>query len=272
MKVFISQSKPRSLELALALEVFIRKVVQGTEPWVSRSGIDKGTRWSDQVAKNLKDVAAGLVVLTSENLDERWLLFEAGALSVKPVVHVWTYLLDVEPSDVKEPLSEFLHTKAEKAETFEMIQSIHHAVHEAGAKTSSADDVKDLFDLLWEKDLGPIIGKLRSGGPAVAAPKRSVPDLLSEILDQVRDSARVASQTRAKLDQVLRFLPAWNLLTRRLPLRSKYSLTDLANPDALKRMTERLQEMRDAGAFKEATESPSTGVVSDEDKGKGSAS
>ena len=32
MKVFISQSKPRSLALAQTLESFIRKVVPGTDP------------------------------------------------------------------------------------------------------------------------------------------------------------------------------------------------------------------------------------------------
>lgn len=128
MKVFISQSKPRSLELALSLESLIRKVVQGSEPWVSKTGVDKGTRWPEEVAKNLKEVAAGIVVLTSENLDERWLLFEAGALSIKPLERVWTYLLDVEHSEVEPPLSDFLHTKAERADTFEMIKSIHRAI------------------------------------------------------------------------------------------------------------------------------------------------
>jgi hypothetical protein len=201
MKVFISQSKPRSLELAEALQSLIRMVVHGTEPWVSESAIDKGARWTAEVASTLKDVDAGIVVLTPENLDERWLLFEAGALSIKAAGRLWTYLLDVEHRDVQQPLSDFLHTRAEKAETLKMLMSIHNSMVAAQEKTNSADDVERAFDALWDKELGSKIAELRARGPDAPRPKRKAEDVLSEILEQVRRTAHNTNSSSWRLEQ-----------------------------------------------------------------------
>src|SRR5262249_20805424 len=135
MKVFISQSLPRSLALATTLESFIRKVVPGTEPWVSESGIDKGARFMSEIRENLNQATGGIVCLTRENLNERWILYEAGALSTKVTDRVWTLLLDVDHSEVAPPLSEFLHTKADRSDVLKMVRSIHKTVVAAEGKT-----------------------------------------------------------------------------------------------------------------------------------------
>src|SRR5947209_2677734 len=83
--------------------------VHPVEPWLSRD-IAKGTRWGPEVADKLEKSRVGIVCLTPENLDERWILFEAGALSKTKDAYVCTLLLDVKPIDVKEPLSQFHHT------------------------------------------------------------------------------------------------------------------------------------------------------------------
>ena len=80
MKVFISHSLPRSQALAATLGDFVRRVVPGTEPWVSESGIDKGARFMSEIRENLRQSLAGIVCLTPENLTEPWILYEAGAL------------------------------------------------------------------------------------------------------------------------------------------------------------------------------------------------
>lgn len=59
MKVFISQSLPRSYDLATTLESFIRQVIHGTEPWVSGTGIDKGARFASEIRDNLTQAAGG---------------------------------------------------------------------------------------------------------------------------------------------------------------------------------------------------------------------
>jgi hypothetical protein len=83
---------------------------------VSESGIDKGARFMSEIRENLNQATGGIVCLTRENLNERWVLYEAGALSTKVTGRVWTLLLDVEYADVAPPLSEFQPTKAEKAD------------------------------------------------------------------------------------------------------------------------------------------------------------
>jgi hypothetical protein len=94
MKVFLSHSGDRSKAMALALEDFVPKLVPAVEPWIS-TGIDKGARWAPEIAENLEASGVGIVCLTSDNLTEPWILFEAGALSkIRHERRVWTFLLE----------------------------------------------------------------------------------------------------------------------------------------------------------------------------------
>jgi hypothetical protein len=114
MRIFISQSGPRSQALADALGTFIKKVIPGTTCWVSSKDIDKGARFDDAIRTSLGQSTAGIVCLTSENLNARWILYEAGALSTKGIERLWTFLLDIGHSKVDPPLSSFQHTNRSK--------------------------------------------------------------------------------------------------------------------------------------------------------------
>jgi hypothetical protein len=206
MKIFISQSQPRSQELAVALEAMLQRVVHGIDTWVSKTGTDQGVRWSSEIANHLKEAAAGIVVVTSENLNERWLLFEAGALSIKPVERLWTFLLDLKKTDVEQPLGAFQHTLAEKAETLKMVKSIHQKAVEADVKTNTKEQVEDLFSVFWDRDLGPKIEELRRRTPAGPTPARSTEQILTEILEQVRQSARVIDRSGWRQEKTLLML------------------------------------------------------------------
>ncbi len=202
MKVFISQSLPRSLSLATTLESFIRKVVPGTEPWVSESGIDKGARFMSEIRDNLSQAMGGIVCLTRENLNECWLLYEAGALSTKVTDRVWTFLLDVDHAEVDPPLSEFLHTKAEKADVLKMVRSIHKSVVAAGEKTSTEPDLENYFDAFWPSELEPKIAELRAQNPI----PRPQPEPLTEILGLVRQIGDRAARSSWRQDKTLAML------------------------------------------------------------------
>lgn len=97
MNVFISFSGDRSKAVAKALHEWIPYVINDVQPWMSEVDIDKGTRWSMDVANQLKEAKMGIICLTPENLDAPWLHFEAGALS-KTVekTYVCPYLFEVE--------------------------------------------------------------------------------------------------------------------------------------------------------------------------------
>src|SRR4051812_34315853 len=80
MLVFLSWSGQRSKAVAEELERWLRQVIQTVEPWIS-TDIDKGLRWGPELSDRLEGSKIGIICLTKDNLDTRWILFEAGALS-----------------------------------------------------------------------------------------------------------------------------------------------------------------------------------------------
>jgi TIR domain len=81
MKVFISWSGGVSHRVAVALRDWLPYVLQSVDPYVSSEDIEKGARWSNEVGRELESTSYGILCVTRENLDSRWLNFEAGALS-----------------------------------------------------------------------------------------------------------------------------------------------------------------------------------------------
>lgn len=81
MKVFISWSGSLSKKVAEILKPWIKCVLQVTEPFMSAEDIDKGTLWFNVISDQLADTAVGIICLTRDNLDQPWILFEAGSLA-----------------------------------------------------------------------------------------------------------------------------------------------------------------------------------------------
>ncbi len=81
MKVFLSWSGARSHRVALTFRDWLPSVIQAIVPYVSSEDIDKGARWSTDIAKELEDSTFGILCVTRENINASWLTFEAGALS-----------------------------------------------------------------------------------------------------------------------------------------------------------------------------------------------
>lgn len=51
MKVFISWSGNKSHKVAMIFREWLPSVIQSLEPYVSSEDIDKGARWSSDIAK-----------------------------------------------------------------------------------------------------------------------------------------------------------------------------------------------------------------------------
>ena len=203
MKVFISQSLPRSLALATTFEGFIRKVVPGTDPWVSDSGIDKGARFMSEIRENLNEALGGIVCITDENKLEPWLLYEAGALSTKVTDRVWTLLLDVDHTVVAPPLSGFNHTSAaERDDVLKLVQSIHKTMVNLKERTCTEADLGKLFDAFWASEMALKIAELRAQGPT----QRTRSDALSEIAGLLREVGEHVSRTAWRQDKTLAML------------------------------------------------------------------
>jgi hypothetical protein len=108
MKLFLSWSGARSQAIAEALREWLPKVIQAVKPWMSAIDIDRGARWSSDIAVELSDTSFGILCITPENLNAPWIHFEAGALSkTLEKSLVCPYLLELEPTDLKGPLVQF---------------------------------------------------------------------------------------------------------------------------------------------------------------------
>jgi hypothetical protein len=168
MKVFISWSGNRSRLVAEALREWLPKVLPGAEPWVSSRDITAGSRWNGELAEQLEESSFGIVCLTHDNLDSRWLNFEAGALAKsvgrgKVVPYLCEGLAD---SEVMGPLSQFQTKRAERCSTWEMVQEINKHLPDRRDHPC----LKKAFDRSWRR-LEETLARVPSIAPSEAQSK-----------------------------------------------------------------------------------------------------
>ncbi len=184
--MFISWSGERSRAAAEALRGWLPKIINAIKPWLSSADIDKGARWSTDVASRLEAAKAGIICLTPSNLHADWILFEAGALSkTLQNTFVCPFLIGLEPSDVKPPLAQFQATRASKDDVLKLLKTLNAALRDNALSDTHIDEV---FEVWWPK----LESQLRDlpGDDSKARPHRSERDLLEEILALVRNQNR----------------------------------------------------------------------------------
>lgn len=183
--IFISWSGKRSLHAAEALREWLPNVVQAAKPWMSDQDIEKGTRGLTEVGKALEGMKVGIICLTPENLDARWILYEAGALSKAfsdDKTRLCTYLLaGLKPENVKPPLSMFQWTKSEKEDSRKLVQTVNSAISEEPLPPERLDKI---FDTWWP-ELEAKLKKLPTPEKEVDV-KRDPSEMISEILELCR--------------------------------------------------------------------------------------
>jgi hypothetical protein len=180
MEVFISWSGSKSKAVAKALEKWLPRVIQSVKPWISTE-MDKGTRWSPEIARRLETTDFGIFCLTSENLNEPWLLFEAGAVSkTVDASRVCPVLLDLTVSDVQGPLAQFQCTVLEKGDLLRLIRTLNATAGEP----LPDDQLQETFDAFWPQLEKQISQAQEASDPARIA--RTDRDLLSEAVAILR--------------------------------------------------------------------------------------
>jgi hypothetical protein len=189
LKVFLSWSGPRSKAVAEALRTWLPDVLQSVDPFLSAEDIEKGAKWRQAISGELAETNFAIICLTPANLAAPWLLFEAGALSKVAGSSVCTYLIDLEPSDVKDPLSEFQHTKAAKSDTRKLLGCINQKL----ASPLSEDALSRAFEAWWPTlDAGLRTLPVDATADSVEKnPMEKVFEMVTEILDRVREQNRV---------------------------------------------------------------------------------
>lgn len=206
MQVFLSWSGARSKAVADALSAWLSQVIQAVEPWLS-SDIEKGSRWSPEIANRLEQSKVGIVCLTRENLDAAWILFEAGAISKTKDAFVCTLLLDIAPADVEQPLGQFQHTKTDKADIFHLLRTINTAVQRCGERTLHDSVLEEVFETNWPRLEQALKGIAAHVSPAKSnyRPER---EMLQELLELARSQERRIAALTEGAQTTSHFLPA----------------------------------------------------------------
>ena len=153
-QVFISWSGKRSLAVAESLCDFIPRVIPELQDRLFVStGIEKGARWSDEIARHLEEADAGILCVTAEGLNSTWLHFEAGALTkgldstrdrrgepggASSSSRIFTYLHGIAPTAFSGPLSVYQWTSANREDTWRLMQALHDLFATARSELRSA--------------------------------------------------------------------------------------------------------------------------------------
>lgn len=203
MKVFLSWSGPQSKELAEAIRDWIPVVLQAVTPYFTPSDIEKGARWSNDIAKELENSSVGILCITRENTRAPWIMFEAGALSKSlEKSHVCPILFGVSATDIEGPLKQFQCTAFEKGDIKQLIATINSRLQEGKLAQKTLEAV---FEKWWPDLLDKVTSILgKEEGPA--EPIRSDRDLLEEVLLLTRranSSSRSASLNPKALVEVV---------------------------------------------------------------------
>ncbi|HLG95528.1 MAG TPA: TIR domain-containing protein [Bryobacteraceae bacterium] len=184
MNVFISWSGVRSEKVAAALHRYLPQMINAVEPWLSSTDVEAGARWGADIACKLQASSVGIICLTSANLDAPWIHFEAGALAkTLTSTFVCPYLLDIKPSEVTGPLSQFQSMQADENGTRRLVETLNRALD----KPRKTEDLTDAFAVWWPK----LKETLEAISKDETPPKRrSERDMLEELLELVRSQAR----------------------------------------------------------------------------------
>ena len=130
--VFISWSGDNSLKVVNLLNDWLPLVLRNVKPYVSSEDIQKGERWSINLASTLATYDFGIIAVTPDNLEAPWIMFEAGSLSRNlEQSRVIPVLCGVEHSNiVGNPLAQFQYATLQRDDIFRLCKSISFVLGE----------------------------------------------------------------------------------------------------------------------------------------------
>lgn len=196
MKVFISWSGDSSHRVATILRDWLPSVIQSVAPYVSSEDIDKGTRWSTDIAGELEESAYGILCITKENVVAPWINFEAGALGKSiDKGRVSPFLFRIKRSEVEGPILQYQSTIFEKPDVLKLLRSLNSA---CGPEELEPSRLEKSFEIWW-----PQLKTALEQIPETQAEERSqkgkspkdlgneVSRVLEEVLELTRNNHRI---------------------------------------------------------------------------------
>lgn len=193
MKVFISWSGKTSHAVAIALRDWLPSVIQSINPYVSSEDIDKGARWSSDIAGELDESAFGILCVTKDNINAPWLNFEAGALG-KSVERskVCPFLFRIKPSDIDGPMLQYQSTIYEEKDIYKLLISINNAYDD---KDKIDEKRMETIFKVWWPILDESLKKIEETKEKKTTAKKNSEDVqnnqyLSKVLEEVLEISR----------------------------------------------------------------------------------
>ena len=202
MKVFLSWSGAMSKDVASVLYTWLPQVIQVIRPWMSSEDIDRGARWSAEVARELDANGFGILCMTPDNLTAPWVLFEAGALSKAfDSARVCPYLVGVEIAALEGPLAQFNAARANRDDTLRLVETINKQL---GDNKLDDGTLGEAFGMWWPRLEERLKASLAVPSTAVVPSRRPVPDMIEEVLEIQRTILRQmqTGQRRVSLSPV----------------------------------------------------------------------
>jgi TIR domain len=215
--VFVAWGGVKSELVAQALAKWLPKLIDSVRPWMSKENIRSGTAWFPTIMGQLAKTEFGIVCLTPDNVDNRWIHFEAGAIAkrVSEDARVTPYLIGMTSSHVKSPFNALQHREAKKDPTFDLVLDINKAT---GA-TVDQKVLKERFEMFWP-ELEGVIAKAEATHASAVKP----PDLAK----MVEEILGITRSTGGDIARVLEMVQGSTFMTR--PLASRNWYVDTVNP------------------------------------------
>jgi hypothetical protein len=200
LQVFISWSGERAHAVSKVIKTWLPDVVRNAEPWLSSEDLQKGLQWLPELNKNLSTTGFGLLVLTAENKNAPWLVFEAGVISkALPDKHCCPLLCDLKQTDVSGPLAQFQGTTlTSKEDMLKLVRTMNDA---SGTSKVDEERLGKWFNMAWEdfsKKTGDIINARTTAPSAAAKAGPTERELIEEVLQTVR---RLAIEPRLRMEE-----------------------------------------------------------------------
>lgn len=201
MKVFISWSGTKSHRVAMIFREWLPSVIQSLEPYVSSEDIDKGARWSTDIAKELEDSTFGILCVTKDNLYAPWISFEAGALSkTMDKSFVTPFLFDIKRSEVNGPILQFQSTIFEREDIKKLVSTLNKACAENSISDSMLDRAFEVWYPTLEKDLNQL--RDADDDQAEIVPEDAeahMSSIIEELLELSRDNQKLLRNPDSKI-------------------------------------------------------------------------
>lgn len=150
MKVFISWSGHRSHTVAVALHKWLKRVIQALDPFLSSADIESGAKWHLSLGDELEKCDFGVIVLTPENKNKPWIIYEAGAISkTQQIAKVVPYLVGLRRADLSGPLAHFQAVDATEDGTLKLLQSINLSLGVKKQTILDEEMLRETFQRWW---------------------------------------------------------------------------------------------------------------------------